>query len=101
MSDLINLPPINGIEGAVYDPKKSANEQSDLAKLWAFVVRTLPHDEQLSTCEYSINGNKIRYPKKVWVYEGVQYIEETRFTFNTYHAQFFARKSATAKIERL
>lgn len=102
MSEIIELPEINGIQGAFYDPLKTADQQSDLAKHWAYLVRSLiSYDASRSICEHSINGNKIRFTKKVWVYEGLQYIEQTQFTHDQYHPQFYARKSATAKIEIL
>lgn len=97
---MIDLPEINGLSGAEYDPDLPAEQQSFEARFWAFMVRLLPHNEGLSICEHAINGGAVRYPRKVWEYGGVHYIELTEFTNNRYQPNFFARKSATAKIEK-
>ena len=101
MDEWIELPEISGIKGAKYDPSKKPMEQEALALAWAMAVRQLPYSKELSVCEYAINGQQKRFPKKVWVYEGYCYIEETEFTHSRYHAQFYARQSAAVKIEKL
>lgn len=94
---MITLPDFAGIAGAVYDPEKPYQEQSELCFAWAFMVRKTPPTD----AQTEVFGANVRYPYRRWEVGGVAYIEEVSFVNEISHPAFLAYSQFNAKIHEL